>query len=97
MHVSTLTIVIAGVVLLANTFGFMAIAWDSYLKKHNLQRISDGWLLVPAVFCGWIGTLAGMQIFNLKKHNKEYKNYLVALVALNIAIVIGIIIPIFNM
>lgn len=67
---------------------FIVIAYDKHLAHYGLRRVPDAVLAVLTVAMGAFGTLCGMIIFDNRTDSKLFKIGVPAVLAVQLAIVV---------
>ncbi len=81
--------VVIGYLVLVNTVAFVAFGWDKHAARTGRSRTPEKRLLLYAFLFGAPGAWAGSRAFRHKTVKRSFRIKLIAVTALEIAILVG--------
>lgn len=75
-----------------NVAGFLAFAWDKYCASRDRWRVPESTLLGLAAVGGSIGAIVASRQLRHKTQKQPFKTILYAIVVLQLAAVVGVLV-----
>ncbi|CAI2785521.1 Protein of uncharacterised function (DUF1294) [Serratia grimesii] len=76
--------------LLANLLTLVVYGADKFAARKGWQRVPESTLLVFGLVGGWVGAIAGQQLFRHKTQKQPFKSWFIVSVILNVVTTLAI-------
>lgn len=76
--------------LLANVLTLVIYSVDKMAARKAWRRVPESTLLVFGVVGGWVGAMAGQQLFRHKTQKQPFKTYFIVSIILSISVMVAV-------
>ncbi|MEI7369991.1 DUF1294 domain-containing protein [Pectobacterium sp. 1950-15] len=76
--------------LLANILTLVIYGVDKMAARKAWRRVPESTLLVFGIVGGWVGAMAGQQLFRHKTQKQPFKTYFIVSIILSISVMVAV-------